>query len=186
MKYLYLSATPEVLDGDDGGAIATVRDRLTLEFAVPVRELALPALDFAFDAARGQYASIPVLEMLVRRCPADAAKLVALTARDLFIPVLTFVYGHAQLGGRVAVVSLARLRQEFYGMPADRELFLERAAREALHEAGHTYGLRHCADGNCAMSLAVNIRQIDSRRGGFCASCTASLRRAQKSAAAQP
>ena len=93
--------------------------------------------------------------------------MLAVTDRDLFIPVLTFVYGHAQLGGRVAVVSLARLRQEFYGMAPNHELLLERAAKEALHESGHTFGLVHCADRSCAMSLATNIRQIDDRQAAF-------------------
>ena len=106
----------------------------------------------------------------MERCPADALKLLAITERDLFIPVLTFVYGHAQLGGRVAAISLARLRQEFYGLPANQPVFLERALKEALHETGHTFGLVHCADRECAMSLATNIRQIDLKRAAFCAS----------------
>ena len=121
----------------------------------------------------------PVLEMLARMCPADALKLLAVTGRDLFIPVLTFVFGQAQLGGRVAVVSLARLRQEFYGLAPNREILLERAVKEALHETGHTFGLVHCADRSCAMSLATNVRQIDVKQAAFCASCAAQLRRAK-------
>ena len=120
--------------------------------------------------ARSQYGSIPVLEMLARGTALpDACKLLAVTERDLFIPVLTFVFGQAQLGGRVGVVSLARLRQEFYGLPPDREIFLERAYKEALHETGHLFGLVHCADRSCAMSLATNVRQIDRKTAAFCA-----------------
>jgi len=113
MKYLYVGAMAEV----DGDALAAIGERLAEEFAAPVRNLELPAADFAYHPARRQCGSIPVLGTLIERCPEDALKLIAVTERDLFIPVLTFVYGHAQLGGRVAVVSLARLRQEFYGMP---------------------------------------------------------------------
>jgi archaemetzincin len=101
----------------------------------------------------------------------------AVTERDLFVPVLTFVFGQAQLGGRVAVISLARLRQEFYGLAINREVFAERAAKEALHETGHMFGLVHCADRACAMSLATNVRQIDTKQAAFCAPCTARLRR---------
>jgi archaemetzincin len=103
--------------------------------------------------------------------PGDAGKLLAVTERDLFVPVLTFVFGQAQLGGRAAVVSLARLRQEFYGLEPNRECFLERAAKEALHETGHLFGLVHCADRSCAMSLATNVRQIDTKQAAFCAPC---------------
>ena len=134
-------------------------------------------MEFAYDPVRRQYRSIDVLEMLVDACPADAFKLLAVTECDLFIPVLTFVFGQAQLKGKVAVVSLARLRQEFYGFPENREVFLERLLKEALHETGHTFGLVHCADGSCAMSLATNIRHIDRKRAGFCTSCEGQLRR---------
>jgi len=173
MKYLYVAAAPEVAREDH----LLVSGLLAREFAAPVREMALPGLDFAYDAGRGQHGSIPVLAMLARMCPDDAWKLLAVTERDLFIPVLTFVFGHAQLGGRVAVVSLARLRQEFYGLAPNRELFVERASKEALHETGHMFGLVHCADPGCAMSLATNVRQIDGKRAAFCAPCAARLRR---------
>ena len=73
MKYLYVGAMAEV----DGEALAAVRERVAAEFGVPVRPVELPSADFAYDAGRGQYGSIPVLEMLARRCPEDALKLVA-------------------------------------------------------------------------------------------------------------
>jgi len=173
MKFLYVGATPEV----DREASSAVLRRVAGEFGLPVRPLALPAVDFAFDAARRQYASAAVLEMLMRICPTDALKLLAVTERDLFIPVLTFVYGHAQLNGRVAAISLARLRQEFYGLPSNREIFLERAYKEALHETGHTFGLVHCADRQCAMALSTNVRQIDGKRAAFWGACAARLGR---------
>jgi archaemetzincin len=176
MKYLYLAAAPEVSREDQ----RMVRGVLAEEFDAPVREMALPAVDFAFDAGRRQYGSIPVLEMLARLCPADAWKVLAVTGRDLYIPVLTFVFGHAQLGGRAAVISLARLRQEFYGLAPNRELFVERASKEALHETGHMFGLVHCAERSCAMSLATNVRQIDEKKAAYCAGCTARLRRAPR------
>jgi archaemetzincin len=165
------------LDGADEEAMSAIRAGVGAWFGAEVRPLDLPGLDFAYDAARGQYGSIPALQWLVGQCPADAAKLLAVTERDLFIPVLTFVYGHAQLGGRVALVSLARLRQEFYGLPANRPALLERAVKEALHEGGHLFGLAHCEERECVMSLATNVRQIDLKGMAFCARCAARLRR---------
>jgi archaemetzincin len=173
MRYLYVASAPEV--GPEEHRL--VSDSLASEFAMPVRDLEIPAVDFAYDAGRGQYSSIAVLEMVARLFPADAGKLLAVTGRDLFVPVLTFVFGQAQLGGSVGVVSLARLRQEFYGLPPNRAVFAERAAKEALHEAGHLFGLVHCGDRTCAMSLATNVRQIDSKQSGFCAPCRARLKR---------
>jgi len=173
MKYLYVGATGDV----ERAALQAVTARVETEFRGPVRSMELGSIEFAYDAERKQYGSIPVLDMLLRQCPADASKLLAVTGHDLFIPVLTFVFGQAQLGGRVGVVSLARLRQEFYGLPCDREVFLARACKEALHETGHLFGLVHCADRNCAMSLATTVRQIDRKDDAFCAACGARLRR---------
>jgi len=174
MKYLYVAAAPEVSAEDH----RMVSDHVAGEFGLPVRRIGIPAVDFSYDSGRGgQYSSIAILEMLLRICPDDAEKLLAVTDRNLFVPVLTFVFGQAQLGGRLAVVSLARLRQEFYGLAPNREVFVERAAKEALHETGHMFGLVHCADRNCAMSLATNIRQIDTKLPAFCAPCRAHLTR---------
>jgi len=176
MSCVYLGASGEA----SREALAEIGECLSEAFGVAVQRLELPDVEFAFDPERAQYASIPVLEMLARLCPADAEKLVGVTGRDLFIPVLTFVFGQAQLGGRVAVVSMARLRQEFYGLPPNHEVLIDRARKEALHETGHTFGLVHCADRSCAMSLATNVQQIDHKRAAFCPACRARVRKGVK------
>ncbi len=173
MRYFYVGGTPET----DRSVLTVISGFLSAEFRLPVREFPLPPVDFAFDSQRKQYGSIPVLETVHRLCPADAEKLLGFTEHDLFIPVLTFVFGHAQLGGRAAIVSLARLRQEFYGLGCDRQIFLDRACKEALHESGHTFGLVHCPDSTCAMSLSTRVQQIDRKRAAFCPAC---LRRLSK------
>src|SRR5690349_19283848 len=122
MKYFYVAATEEV----EHDTLAAVTARIEAEFGGPVRSIQLGSVEFAYNAERRQYGSIPVLEDLVRRCPEDAFKLLGVTGCDLYIPVLTFVFGQAQLGGSVGVVSLARLRQEFYGLPADAGVFRQR------------------------------------------------------------
>ena len=94
---------------------------------------------------------------------------------DLAIPVLTFLFGQAQLDGPVALLSLCRLRQEFYGLPADEALLRERAAKETLHELGHTFGLTHCSDMRCSMSLSTDIALVDAKGGRYCPRCGAHL-----------
>ena len=174
MRYLYVAATADVERSEDREAVDVIRGLVERQFA-PARPLAVDSIDFAFDAGRRQYASIAALEMLTRACPADTLKLLAVTTRDLFLPVLTFVYGQAQLSGRVGIVSLARLRQEFYGLSAQHDIFLERAKKEAMHETGHLFGLVHCADTACAMALSTHVRHIDQKHSAFCARCAARL-----------
>jgi archaemetzincin len=172
MRRLYVAPTPTA----DAAAVDAIRDSLAAAFPLPLGAFDVPEVDYAYDRARDQYASITVLESLARALPPDAAKLLAVTSRDLFIPVLTFVFGQAQLNGRVGVVSLARLRQEFYGLPPDPGVFLARAVKEALHETGHLFGLVHCNDTACAMSLSTGVRQIDRKEAAFCKPCTGRLR----------
>lgn len=137
-----------------------------------VRLAPRPAPEFAYDSERRQFGSTEILLDVFRRLPADDALVLAVTNVDLFIPMLTFVFGQAQLGGRTALISLARLRQEFHGLPPDRSLLLKRAIKEALHELGHSLGLVHCLDPGCIISLSTNTRQIDAKTQAFCSRCT--------------
>jgi archaemetzincin len=170
---LYLTGVGEV----SPEVLSLTEQRLAAVLGFEVRKLApLAEPSYAWDPRRGQYSSIEILRELATRCPPDADRFMALTERDLFIPVLSFVYGQAQLGGKIALVSLARLRQEFYGMPPHAEVLWARLAKETLHEIGHTVGLVHCPDKGCAMSLATGLRQLDLKADALCGSCTIFLR----------
>lgn len=100
---------------------------------------------------------------------------VGLTAHDLGLALFTFVFGRAQHHGHAAIVSLARLSPERYGLPADDALFVSRAVAEVMHELGHVAGLVHCSDMNCIMYFATNVEMIDLRGGGFCPACASGL-----------
>jgi archaemetzincin len=120
-----------------------------------------------WDARRGQHSSTGILRWLVSRRPVEASKVIAVTDVDLFIPVLTFVYGEAQLGGWAAVVSTARLSLE----PDGRRLLRARLAKECIHELGHTFGLIHCDTEGCVMTRSVNIAAVDAKQPQLCADC---------------
>jgi len=127
----------------------------------------------AWDAVRGQYASIELLRQALPVAPPTALRVLVVTEVDLFVPVLSFVFGQAQIDGAVAVMSTARLRQSFYGLPPDERLEIMRARIEALHEVGHTFGLTHCLERTCAMSLATAVRHVDMKLDTYCSGCGA-------------
>jgi len=136
----------------------------------------------AFVAARHQHDSATLLRLLVERAPADALKILGVTEEDLGTPVLSFVFGQAQLDGPAAVISLARLRQEFQHLPPSLDLLLTRACKEARHELGHTFGLVHCGDLACAMSLSTTVRDVDLKDVAFCPACREQLDGAKRAA----
>jgi archaemetzincin len=145
---------------------------------LPVRRLPpLCVPKDSFDAKRRQYRSGEIMKAVSRCAPADAARILGVTELDLMIPTLTFVFGQAQLDGAIAVVSLCRLRQEFYGVAADEGQLRERVVKEVLHEMGHTYGLTHCPDPKCAMSMATHIGLVDDKEQSYCARCGSQLAR---------
>ena len=130
----------------------------------------------AFEKKRMQYSSIEILRALNKSAPKDAFRVLAITDKDLFIPVLSFVYGHAQFEGKTGIVSTARLRQEFYGFPEDRSTLMTRVVKEVVHETGHLFGLTHCNDTACPMTLSTNIRMLDRKGVSLCESCTLLLK----------
>jgi len=131
----------------------------------------MPVPPASLEAHRSQYSSTKILKELLGEVPSDALKLLGVTEKDLCIPILTYVFGEAQLGGTVAIVSLARLRQEFHGLAPDRSLFLERTRKECLHELGHTYGLIHCKSKDCVMYLSNTVFDVDGKGRNFCRYC---------------
>ena len=127
-------------------------------------------MSFSYDAQRQQYYSTAILQRLERASDPDA-RILGVTPCDLYVPVLTFVFGEAQLDGNCAVVSTARLGEECYGLPAREELFRERLVKEAAHELGHTFGLRHCRDWRCVMTSSHAVERLDVKGAEFCSAC---------------
>jgi archaemetzincin len=129
------------------------------------------APDFAYHAERQQYHSSEILARMQQQDHSDCWRVLGVTEADLYIPILTFVFGEAQLGGKYAVVSAHRLRQEFYGLPPDRDLLMERLLKEAVHELGHTVELTHCDDYRCVMAPSHAVEWIDLKESTFCPDC---------------
>jgi archaemetzincin len=147
------------------------------ELRVPVRIVDLRIdLEQSFDPSRGQYHSGQLLTTLLDARPDNGAHLLAVAGYDLFLPVLTFVFGQAQLSNRGAVFSIFRLHNEFYGLPPESMLLQQRATKEALHELGHTFGLRHCFDEPCVMNSSTYVEDIDFKPAAFCMHCSTFLR----------
>lgn len=132
----------------------------------------------AYNTRRRQYSSSFIMNKLRQTLePTKQQKILAIADVDLYVEGLNFVFGEAELGGHLAIISLARLHQSFYGFPEDKVLFLERAKKESVHELGHTFGLRHCPDSECVMHFSNSLRDTDKKRASFCARCQVLLKK---------
>jgi archaemetzincin len=158
----------------DGGLLMELGPAMAEAFRVPC-EVVPVRLDpeFAFHGERQQYHSSEILQRMQEHLTPSSWRVLGVTAKDLYIPILTFVFGEAQMGGPCALVSLHRLRQEFYGLPADRDLLVQRLIKEAAHEIGHTLNLTHCDDYQCAMAPSHAVEWIDLKDITLCSACRA-------------
>ncbi len=145
----------------------------TVRFRMSRRVFRLPP--HAYDKARGQYNSTLLLGYLAVSKPGGYAKYLGVTEADLYARGLNFVFGEAILNGQYAVVSLHRLRPEFYGNPPDRRLFEARVLKEAIHELGHTFGLTHCEKPECVMHFSNSIIDTDVKKAQPCLNCQVKL-----------
>ncbi|MBF0203329.1 MAG: archaemetzincin family Zn-dependent metalloprotease [Desulfamplus sp.] len=138
-------------------------------FGYPVKVLSLlQNIDFAFNSDRDQYHSTLILEKLATLAPKRCVKILAITDKDLFIPILTHVYGEAQLNGIACIVSTHRLNADFQ---LSKKKIFDRIVKESIHELGHTFNLRHCRDHSCIMHYCRSLDDVDLKSTQYCRYC---------------
>ncbi len=148
------------------------------EFHYPV-ELKECSLDIShfYNPGRRQYDANQLLNAISQRAPTDAVKVIGMVRVDLYIPILTYIFGQAKLGGYTGLASLFRLRNELYGLEPDYELLIERFSKVIIHELGHAFGLIHCSNPVCVMRSSTYVEDMDQKNKQFCYRCRAELNR---------
>ena len=127
----------------------------------------------AYDKNRKQYRSNQILGIIQSYAAKakEANRVLGVVDVDIFVPELNFVFGEASFPGKAALISLRRLKPEFYGVKADAEVYAQRSLKEAVHEVGHTLGLKHCPRSSCVMHFSNSIFDTDKKQILFCDEC---------------
>jgi archaemetzincin len=165
----------------DSQILGMLKKNLGYTFNCPVE--ARPefgSLDYAYDLERRQYLALRLLASMRRFSKGPGDRCLGIVDVDLYSPGLNFVFGEADIGSGVAIVSLYRLRPELYGLPHDEALFQERTVKEAVHELGHTYSLGHCTDVKCVMHFSNSLADTDIKGARFCLKCQQRLKGEKK------
>ena len=131
-----------------------------------------------YDSSRKQYDARIVLEDISRHAHINTVdeRMLVIANMDLYVPDAEFVFGLADNKG-ICIISLARLKNEFYGYKRDDKLFFDRVLKEAVHELGHSRGLDNCTNSKCVMYSSNSIADIDKTKNRFCHACKAKLLR---------
>jgi archaemetzincin len=160
----------------DTAILMRIKEKLTRVFpdtTCLVIEEKLPLREEVFDKKRKQHRSNAILSEIQGYAAkkTDLNRVLGVVDADIFVPELNFVFGEAVCPGKAALISLWRLKPEFYGDAPNMELFSARALKEAVHELGHTLGLRHCPRSSCVMHFSNSIFDTDKKQSLFCDHC---------------
>lgn len=173
---MVLSVTILPIGKADSAMLQCIKDGLMHVFPettviVEDREISIP--EKTFDKNRRQYRSNQILAAIQNYKPKakGVSRVLGVVDEDIFVPELNFVFGEASCPGKAALISLWRLRQEFYGSKPDAELFANRSIKEAIHELGHTLGLKHCRRSSCVMYFSNSIFDTDGKQTLLCDDC---------------
>lgn len=140
------------------------------------RALVLPRS--ALNQTRQQLFASTLTGKVLRAFPDGGTKL-AVADYDLYKTSHRFIFGDGDDAQGVAIVSLQRLRCEFYGEPADANALFQRTLKESVHQLGHALGLKHCFNARCAMYYSNSIFEMDNKLPHLCDACDRRLSRAR-------
>jgi archaemetzincin len=141
--------------------------------------LLMPAIPtVVYDPRRRQYRGEGILAALACVQLPEAERALGVIDADCYTPGLNFIFGQACIHGRDAFIALPRLRPSFHRLAENETLFRQRVLKEAVHELGHTYGLKHCPDRHCVMHFSNSLHDTDVKDHQFCPQCRARLDRA--------
>jgi len=156
----------------DPEIVRRLRTAVAKILGLPVRVLRPRALpEETFHIVRNQYHSTQILEYLLSEHDSGACRILGVTSVDLYIPILTFVFGEAQLNGKAALISIYRPRGDADGANPPPAVVFKRLIKLSIHELGHTFGLGHCREEGCLMGFAANLEKLDQKNLTFCNYC---------------
>lgn len=129
----------------------------------------------AYNVVRNQYYAQVILAKLERTKANSREKVLAICEEDLYLPDENYIMGYVDKLSGTAVLSLYRIRQEFYGLPEDESKVYPRLFKEAVHRLAHLFELTECRNPKCVNYYSQVMLDIDNKSDKFCDICKRNL-----------
>lgn len=131
-----------------------------------------------YSLERGQYNASRILEEISKMYHKKYIfRILGVMDKDIYTKDYNFIFGTAKFFSKEALISVTRLRDEFYKesgviykKPINNDEFALRVFKEGIHELGHTFGLEHCYN-SCIMQFSNCLADTDNKPVEFCYSC---------------
>ncbi len=149
-----------------------IEDHLKRVFNLQVESYSMKLdLNFAYNEKRRQYFADDIIRRFANKKRSSCEKLLLILDVDIYSTGLNFIFGLAEPDKGICLISLKRLRQQFYGLTEDEKLFFDRIKKETTHELGHLFNLGHCLNKKCVMHFSNSIHDTDEKTSFFCDKC---------------
>ncbi len=137
-----------------------------------------PLLYNGFVRDRNQFDASTILSCIdvFSRRNEEKRFILLVTGDDIFMPGTRYVFGLSRPVTGTAVISSARLKNEYWGLPPDEMMLIDRLSREGAHEIGHLLHLDHCENASCVMSNPLTLDDLDNKKSMLCSSCLTTLK----------
>ncbi|MFX1420350.1 MAG: archaemetzincin family Zn-dependent metalloprotease [Promethearchaeota archaeon] len=147
----------------------------------PLQEI-IPLESSEYNTNKRQYNASKILNRIINyELNKRSFRILGVIDEDIFTSSLNFAFGLAMSPkGNIskesvgALISITRLREKFYRRTENKKIFELRVLKEAIHELGHTFNLRHC-DKFCIMRFSNSLFDTDEKPPKFCGACLKKL-----------
>ncbi len=131
----------------------------------------------SYNVIRGQNYATVLLNKLERVKASPREFVLGILEEDIYLPDEPFVLGYSDTVSRTAVVSLFKMRQEFYGLPEDEQKIFSRLFKQAVHYLSPLFGLSSCRNPKCVNFYSQDMFDIDNKLEKLCDICQRQLGR---------
>ena len=145
---------------------------------VPVQVLENPVLYNGFERNRAQFDATSILTCLdvFSRRTNNSDMILLVIGDDIYRPGTRYIFGLSRPSTGSAVISASRLKNEYWNLPPDENMLMDRLARESAHEIGHLMHLDHCENETCVMCNPQTLDDLDIKKLWLCDKCKLKLK----------